>query len=258
MSGRGAERILHVIEWMAAAVRPVAFTEVVNALALPKSSALDLLRILVDAGYAERLEDGRYRLLRVPGEPIGESLGWGTLLRFTDAPLRDAVARTAESGFIAVLGDDRNVNYIAKVLPQREIYYDRDVTVPRRPHQVSSGIILLGGLGRDALYAYAEEERIAGRLTETNDQLAERVKTAFTSGIQVNRLGVVEGAGGMAVPIRSRDGKIIAALNIAGPAARLAGAVDEIEPVLREVAGIISKSLNWDNDPSGAAAIDAA
>ena len=51
MSGRGAERILATIEWLADAARPVAFAEVVRALDLPKSSALALLRTLVAAGY---------------------------------------------------------------------------------------------------------------------------------------------------------------------------------------------------------------
>ena len=120
MSGRGAERILQVIEWMAASMQPVGFAEVVRALELPKSSTLDLLRILVEAGYIEKLGDGRYRILRFPGEPTPEARAWGTLLRHAQGPLRDAVDSTGESGFIAVLAEDLNVQYIAKLLPQRE------------------------------------------------------------------------------------------------------------------------------------------
>ncbi|MEQ3625374.1 MAG: IclR family transcriptional regulator C-terminal domain-containing protein [Celeribacter sp.] len=254
MSGRGAERILQVIEWMAGEVRPVGFAEVVAALSLPKSSTLDLLRLLVDTGYAERLEDGRYRLRRLPGEPSAERRGWGTLLRHADAPLRRAVARTRESGFIAVLGDDLGIHYIAKVLPRREIYYDRDVTVARRPHQVSSGMILLGRLSHDALRDYAAAECAAGRYTGTEAELIQQVDTARRTGMQVTRVGIVEGAGGMAAPIRDRAGHVIAALNIAGPALRLGEAVAQIEPVLRDTADEISRSLGWEDrapDDSG-------
>lgn len=246
MSGRGAERVLQVIEWMAGELRPVGFTEVVKALSLPKSSTLDLLRLLGNAGYVERLEDGRYKLLRLPGEPTNDGRGWGSLLRHADGPLRKAVELTGESGFIAVLGDDMGVHYIAKVMPEREIRYDRDITIARRPHQVSSGLILLGALGHDELRAYAIDEREAGRYEHDASDLIARVEVAAEAGIQINRLGVVEGAGGMAAPIRNRDGRIIAALNISGPAERLGDAIESIEPVLRETAGIISASLGWD------------
>lgn len=253
MSGRGAERILQVVEWMAEELRPVGFAEVVHALSLPKSSTLDLLRILVEAGYAERLEDGRYRLLRLPGEPTLERRGWGTLLRHADGPLRKAVELSGESGFIAVLGDDMGVRYITKVLPKREIRYDRDVTVARRPHQVSSGMMLLGSLSPAALRAYAAAERKAGRYDGTDEALAEYVRAAVASGVQITRVGIVEGAGGMAAPIYSREGTIIAALNIAGPAQRLGDAVEQIEPILRETAETISRSLGWDAVPTSAA-----
>lgn len=249
MSGRGAERILQVVEWMAEQSQPVAFAEVVHALELPKSSTLDLLRILVDAGYVSRLENGRYQLLRLPGEPTIEGRGWGTLLRHAEDALRNAVEQTGESGFIAVLGKDYGVRYILKILPQREIRYDRDVTVARRPHQVSSGIILLGRLTRDELRTYCAVERAAGRYEGTDEALSETVAAAERRGFQLTRIGVVEGAGGMASPIFDRDGRVIAALNIAGPAQRLADAVDRIEPVLRETAELISRSLGWGGNP---------
>lgn len=249
MSGRGAERILHVIEWMAEAERPVGFAEACEALSLPKSSTLDLLRILVGAGYAERMADGRYRLLRLPGEPGTGRRGWGTLLRHAEAPLRRAVDLTGESGFIAVLGDDMELRYISKVLPEREIRYDRDVSIHRRPHQVSSGIVLLGRLTPDELQTYIAAERSAGRYADPDEGVTRTVAIARDAGIQINRAGVVEGAGGMAAPIRGRDGQIIAALNIAGPADRLGQALPQIEAVLRETADLISKALGWEPTP---------
>lgn len=254
MSGRGAERILQVIEWMAGEPHSVSFAEVVGALSLPKSSTLDLLRLLMEAGYVERLEDGRYRLVRLPGEPTADRQAWGTLLRHANEPLLEAVAKTGESGFIAVLGEGMSVVYIAKVLPEREIRYDRDVTVARRPHQVSSGIVLLGNLDEKGVRAYAAAERAAGRYSDTDDALVWEVRNAVDTGMQVTRVGVVEGAGGMAAPIRNRDGVILAALNIAGPADRLSQAVSVIEPILRNAADRVSQSLGWVLPPRDAVA----
>lgn len=243
MSGRGAHRILAIVEWMAKATGPVSFIEVVSGLALPKSSALDLLRILVEAGYVKKTEDGRYVLVRCPGEPNEDGLGLGVLLRHADRILRHTVELTQESGFVAVLTEDLSVRYIQNVLPEREIRYDRDVSVTRRPHLVSSGIILLGDFPEKRLREYVADERAAERFDGFAEDLIKKVSAAKISGFQCTTVGVVEGAGGMAAPIHGRGGQIIAALNIAGPADRIAKAADTIEPILREAAAKISRSL---------------
>lgn len=243
MSGRGAERILQVIEWMASVAEPVSFSQVVGALNLPKSSTLDLLRILVDAGYCEKIADGRYQLIRLPGEPGEGGQGYATLLRHAEPFVCQAVDATKESGFVAVLTADMDVQYILKVLPDREIKYDRDTAIARRPHQVSSGIVLLAGLSAGDLQQYAKTERSAGRYKGTDQELVEQVETAARAGFQVTAVGIVEGAGGVAAPIFGRDGKIVGALNIAGPAGRIGAQLDEIGPVLREAAAGISKAL---------------
>ncbi|MFV0490610.1 MAG: IclR family transcriptional regulator [Pseudorhodobacter sp.] len=246
MSGRGAERVLQLVEWLADQVNPVSLTDAVKSLSLPKSSALALLRILNDAGYVRRQDDGRYLLVRRPGEPTATGRGHGTLLRCADAYLRGAVEKSGESGFIATLDDDLGVQYIAKILPSREIRYDRNIDVPRRPHQVSSGIILLGGLTDAGLDAYITAEVAAGRLVEAGAaQLRADIARARSTGIWLSRKGVVEGAGGMAAPIRNRDGEIVAAINIAGPSSRLSAAAKKIEPILRQAADAISASLGW-------------
>lgn len=249
MSGRGAERILQILEWMSSETEPVSFVQVLAALAFPKSTTLDLLRILVAGKYAEKTPDGRYRLLRVPGEPSAPGQGYGTLLRLAEPSMRHAVEVTQESGFIAVLTEERDIRYISKILPDREIRYDRDVTVPRRPHQVSSGIILLGDFTQDALRDYVMAERAAGRFEGAFETLASQVRAAVTAGFQATKVGVVEGAGGMSAPIRGRDGKISAAINIAGPADRIAAAAGEIVPVLCETAATISQALGGGCQP---------
>lgn len=254
MSGRGAERILQLVEWLADQTVPVSLADAASALGSPKSSTLSLLRLLADAGYVERVDYGRYLLLRCPGAPAANGRGRGILLREADAILRKAVQDSGESGFIAVFGPDQGIQYIAKVLPAREIRYDRNIDVPRRPHQVSSGIILLGSLTNTELDAYIAAEDAAGRLAGDPQQLRDAIAKARAAGIQTNLKGVVEGAGGMAAPIRNMDGQIVAAINIAGPAPRLEDAAAEIEPILRKAAEEISISLGW--QPSNGVAKD--
>lgn len=234
MSGRGAERILLLVEWLAGQHDAITFSDAVAALGLPKSSTLALLRTLVDLGYVRRESDGRYRLYRLPGEPGGDHQVWGTLARLTENVLRDAVREAGESGFIAVLDDDSRVRYISKILPEREIRYDRDVSVARLAYQVASGLVLLTGFDNKKLQAYARQAaKDAGDVT-LRDTILEKVGTAKAQGHAVNLLGVIEGAAGVAAPIYDAAGQLRAAFNISGPAGRVADNVDKVVAVTRD------------------------
>lgn len=234
MSGRGAERILLLVEWLAGQHQAVAFSDAVAALGLPKSSTLALLRTLVDLGYVRRESDGRYRLYRLPGEPSGGHQVWGTLARLTEEILRDAVRQAGESGFIAVLDDESRVRYISKILPEREIRYDRDVSVARLAYQVASGLVLLTGFDAKDLEAYARKAAKDAGDAALHDVILEKVRTARAEGHAVNLRGVIEGAAGVAAPIYDTAGNLRAAFNISGPAERVAGNVEKVVAVTRE------------------------
>ncbi len=243
MSGRGAERILLLLEWMARQEGAVSFSDAVAALELPKSSALGLLRMLVDLGYAAREDDGRYRLCRLPGEPDDAHQAWGTLARLTDAVLHTAVREAGESGFLAVLDEDDRVRYISKLMPEREIRYDRDITVSRRAHQVTSGIVLLTGLSADRLAAYAARAAEEAGNPDLREAIFSKVEDARAAGHAVNLRGVVEGAAGVAAPVLDADGCVRAALNIAGPADRMAANIDQVIAVTCESAAQATAAL---------------
>lgn len=233
MTGRGSERILLLIEWLAEQTEPVTLSEAVTALDLPKSSALGLLRMLVDLGYVQRMEAVRYRLIRLPGEAGAQRSAWGTLLRLVGDSVQTAVDEAGESGFIAVFDELGAVRYLNKVMPKREIRYDRDITVARQPHQVTSGMVLLGGLDDAALEAYARTAIAEGRLSQPAEAFIHGVRAVEARGHAVNPRGVVEGAAGVAAPIFDSDGHLVAALNIAGPADRFASNLDRIIDITR-------------------------
>jgi len=184
--------------------------------------------MLVDLGYVERTDPTHYRLVRLPGEMTGAKSSWGSLLRLLADPLLQAVAATGESGFLAVLTDGKTVHYLNKIMPEREIRYDRDITVPRLACKVSSGIVLLGSLPTDDMETYAVAAARAGDTMLTAADLVAEVQEALNKGYHANPRGIVEGAAGVAAPIRDRSGTIVAALNIAGPAARMSESLGDI------------------------------
>lgn len=239
MSGRGAERILDVIEWLSAQPGPVSLADAVHALDLPKSSTLLLLRALVERHYVERLSNGRYRLVRLPGEASAGRQAWSTILRVAEPLLQKAFEESAETGFIAVL-DGGRIRYLNKLLPAREIRYDRDITHLRPAHKVASGMVLLAALTPDELAAYladlpAEEAR--------DPAVREAIERARRDGYAANLNGVVEGAAGVAAAIHDGDGRVVAAVNISGPRDRLNAHLDLVISVVAKTAREISDEL---------------
>ncbi len=226
MSGRGSERILTLIEWLAEQRAPVALADVAGALAMPKSSALGLVRTLVEHGYVERNAAGSYRLIRLPGEPAGTRPAHGTLVRVLDPFVRTLVAEVQETGFIAVLDADRNVAYLIKHLPNREVRYDRDISRLRAAHQVASGHILLGGLAPADLTTYAENAAVTDGDPTLSTAIPALVERAQADGYAVNSHGRVDGAAGVAAPLVDGSDTIQAALNIAGPRERFIAQLD--------------------------------
>ena len=243
MSGRGAERILDAVEWFATTTSPVTYTEFVHALDVPKSSAVLMLQLLVRRNYIERLDDHRYRLLRLPGESIDGGVTWGTILRLADRHLRDAVASIEESGFVAVLQDER-VRYLNKILPAREIRYDRDIVPTRAPHQVASGIVFLAGFSQQRLAQYLADLKDVER-----QEIIERIEESRRDGIAVNLHGVVEGAAGVAAPVLDAGGRVVAAINISGPRERFITNLDRIKSAVVTVAGAVTQEVT--HDPQG-------
>ncbi|OKH86479.1 IclR family transcriptional regulator [Thalassospira sp. TSL5-1] len=243
MTGRGAERILEVIEWLACQSAGRTLTDLVSDLDLPKSSALMLLRTLVRHGYVMRDDAGLYHIRRLPGEVSDDRRAWGTVLRLVESSLREAVRMTDETGFIGVFNDAQQVRYLNKMLPAREIRYDRDISVARIAAHVATGQVLLAGLSDADLKAYCV------RLASTHDDvdadvLMAQINAVRINGYSLNLQGRIEGAAGIAAPIFDRNGQMVAALNIAGPRERIAARQDEILSVVIKAAQQASAAVS--------------
>lgn len=239
MSGRGVERVLDMIEWFAASPEGASLSEIAAALAMPKSSALLMLQSLTERGYIQKLGSGGYQLLRLPGEISPDGRNYGALIALVSPYLYDAVQETGESGFVAVL-EGSSIRYLNKVLPKREILYDRDIGPTRPAHKVASGVVLLAA-GSDAeVEAYAMTASLS---EEEHSKLRDAIASARASGFYLNAMGVVEGAAGAAAPIVDANGKAIAALNISGPQVRFVTNSGRISDVVRETAVAISEEL---------------
>ena len=244
MSVPSAIRILNLIEWLAAQSAAVSLTQASQALNLPKSSTLLLLKTLVEEGYAARDDDGGYRLTRLPGEPSPGNPAWGTLLRIAEPYLQKAVAEGRETGFIAVLTDEMRIHYLTKILPDKEIHYDRDISRDREPpHDVASGLAILSALPEDEFEAYLAGLPADAPDADRPDFIRDRIRTTRAEGYAVNLKGRVDGASGVAVPVLDLDGRPVAAVNLSGPTDRVVDKIDIIARAAMRAARDLSREL---------------
>lgn len=241
MSGRGADRILELVEWLAQQERARSLVDVVDALSLPKSSALMLLRTLVEKGYVSRGDSGLYLLQRLPGEAGVDKYAWGTIVRKLTPLIQQAVDLTDESGFVGVFDKEMRVKYLNKILPAREIRYDRDITVSRDAFQVTSGQVLLAQLSGADLNKYFSDSGLYG--LSKRQEVENKLKEVKECGYAVNLKGTVEGAAGVAAPIFDKHGNCVAAVNIAGPHDRIKEKKKLIIKIVIDLAQKASSSL---------------
>lgn len=239
MSGRGVERMLDLLEWLGHTPGPNGLAAISTALDMPKSSTLLMLRSLTERGYLERLPEGDYLLRRLPGDITAGQNANGALLALSTPYLARAVEEAGESGFVAVLEGDQ-IRYLNKLLPSREIRYDRDISKTRPAHKVASGIVLLA-VGHDTDIAdYAQRAALS---PGERAALEKAIASARAEGVYLNLNGVVEGAAGAAAVIRDAKGHALGAINISGPQSRLAANSALVSDVVRETARALSDEL---------------
>lgn len=222
MSGRGVERILDLIEWFAATPGPVSLAQISAALGMPKSSALQMLRTLAERGYVLRDAAGHYSLARLPGEITASGDSRGALLALAAPMIARAVEDVGESGFLAVL-ERTEIRYLNKILPRREIRYDRDMSMTRPAHKVASGVVILAHMPAEIVAAF-----VAALPEDEATDLRAAMDAARRDGVFMNAHGVVEGAAGVAAAIFDAQGRVVGAVNLSGPQGRIAAAADHV------------------------------
>ena len=158
---------------------------------------------------------------RLPGERQDGTV-WPALVRVASPVIRELVGTLRESGFIGVLAG-RRVRYLVKVLPDREVVYNRNIDVERIPHQTASGLAILSALPTAEVEDYfsaiddpqlRDGEAALALLRATLIDARER-------GVASNMQGVFDGAAGAAAPVLDRAGRPVGAINISGPLERV-------------------------------------
>ncbi|MEU2562032.1 IclR family transcriptional regulator C-terminal domain-containing protein [Streptomyces longispororuber] len=217
------------------------------ATGLPRATARRALLTLRHLGYADS-QGPVYHLL-----PRVLDLGYARLssLTLTDISrphLAELAALLDESASVAVL-DGPDIRYLARAATSRILRMDitSGTRLPAWP--TSMGRVLLAALPPAELaarIARSERRSLTPHTLTSPRALTAAVGAAARDGYALVDQELQEGLRSLAVPLRDRDGRVVAALNVAVHAGRSAPqeTLERVLPALRDTASCIEAELS--------------
>lgn len=243
-SVQSLERALAILDQLCHGEQPTGVTEFARKLRLAKSTVHRLLATLERAGFVVRTADTKYRL----GLKFWE-MGCAAIrelnVREVARPVMETLARrTGETVHLSVW-DQGEVIYIDKVDGTNPIRVHSTIGGRAPAHATASGLALLAhqkaatqaGVLRRSLRRFTERTITAPRRLQHRLEEIRREGYAFSVGAWH------PGSAGVAAPIGSHAGSVVAALSVAGPAERIVTRVPELGRMVRAAAEEISRAL---------------
>lgn len=234
---------LDVMAILAAQPAGMTLTEMAAAAGLTRAGARRLLLTLAASGHVR--QDGRRftltpKLLTLARQWLDGNSLWG----FAEPHMREVAMRLNESCSAAVLADE-DVVYVARVPGERIMRVALNVGTRLPAYCTSMGRVLLSGLGEEELRHFLARARISTHTEKTvtdREALFAEIRRAAAEGYAAVDEELEIGLRSIAVPIRDRSGKVVAAINVSTQSARysVAAMEREILPLLRRAAGEIA------------------
>jgi IclR family acetate operon transcriptional repressor len=244
-SVRNAARVL---KQFSSREREFGVSELARRLELGKSTVHRLVTTLTTEHLLEQNPDnGKYRL-GLAVYDLGAAVATHLDLHEAVVPPMERLRNTTgETVQVAVL-DGREVVYVERLDSPHTLRLFLDVGRRNWAHSTATGKCLLAHLPQPDLDRVLDGWEMA-QLTAytTTDQallrkeLAQIRRQGYAKNLNESEVGVLS----VAAPIRGAIGPVVAALSVAGPAARMDPVLDRITTGVVEAAGIASRRLGY-------------
>lgn len=220
------DRALDILEELADADRALGVGELAERTGLPQGTVHRLLQSLQARGYVRRSPARKYAL-GTGSLRLGDA-AQRALVRSARPVLAGLVGLTGETANMAVLeGDD--VVYVAQVSSPHTLRMFAEVGRHVPPHSTAVGKVLLAALPRDRVVALLRRTGLPARtpttITDPEAFLAE-LDRVRAQGWAADEEEQETGIRCIAVPV-GRDGRVVAALSVSGPADRFTTATSD-------------------------------
>ena len=230
-------RGLRVIEIFEGRTEGLTVTDVARETGFSRAAVRRLLITLELLGYAEIT--GRVYRLRPPVLKLGFSYLSSTSLATMAQPVLERVTEAAhESSSLSVLDDDQ-VLYLARSTAKRVMSVGLSVGSRLPAYCTSMGRVLLAALPDEELTTVLnrlEIKALTPKTTVDKSLLQEIIRRVRMEGFALADEELELGLRSLAVPVKTRSGRVIAAMNTGVHAARVSAAdmIARFLPILRE------------------------
>lgn len=231
------ERGLAVMEILARHPSGMTLTEMAEEAGLTRAGARRFLLTLVATGYATQA--GRVFSLSPRLLTVARTwLGGGSLWSFAAPIMRTVAAQLNEACSAAILSGE-DVVYVARIPGRRILSVSLDVGTRLPAYCTSMGRMLLAGLISGEIDTFLGQATIERRTPKTITDtrlLADAITKAKSDGFAIVDEELELGLRSIAVPIRDRAERTVAAINVSTQSARftIAEMEREILPALLE------------------------
>lgn len=217
-SVKSAVRTLRILELFDAAEKPLGLKQITSQLNLPKSSAFMLVNTLLNEGYLEESEKNTFKLTAV----LKENSRWiggisRTISRAAASEMDVLLDIFEESVVLGCPTPALDIQIISDRQCKKEMGY-RAAQQPFLPAWCSAmGHAILAFLPEQRVIDYLdsfERKPITSKTTTEKTEIMKRLETCRRRGYALNIDERIDGASGIAVPIRDTEGNPHAAINI--------------------------------------------
>lgn len=216
----GLRRGLLVLETLATEGRPMSVSDIGKRIGLSRSSMFRLAYTLQHMGFVEEVAETKALRLGARVLNIGYAyLASQSLIEVARPELEALRDRTSVSSHLAIL-DRREILYLSCMQTKSGFLSTMNVGTRLPAYATPMGWLLLGDRTAAQIAALYPERSFAPLTEQTPrnpGELLQRIAAAATAGHAISH-GVVEpGGSSIAAPVRDREGRVVAAIDVSAP-----------------------------------------
>ncbi|MDD7973101.1 IclR family transcriptional regulator [Roseinatronobacter alkalisoli] len=254
---KSVDKALRLLEILSQSDRPMRLRDISDASGLTRSNAFRMLQTLRDLGYVQQNGDGSYydltlKLFEVSARKVASN----SLVSAAHPILQRLSEHVTENVMLSVREDLTSV--VIDRIESRAFVRTFAYLGARAPlHTVSGGKVLLAYAPDEVVAAMSQNlVRFTARTITDPDRLAQEIAAIRKRGYATAFHEINEAARGVAVPIRSRHGDVVAALSISGPMEDLSDElIGDFVAFLKEHAALIERAWPGTNQGAGLSSV---
>ena len=248
---QSVEKLLDIIELMAETSVPIRLNDLSNKLNMPSATVYRFLKTLINRDYVKKNNENSKYFLTLKLKHYSDLIESNFNLSNTVHPyLRKLAEITGESASLVVMEDNMAI-YIDKFDGSNRMIKSFQRIGYRAPlYCTGVGKVLLTELSKEKrteiLKDFLPFEKLTKNTITNMNDLEDELKNIVKNGLSYDNEECEIGAKCVAAPIRDFSGKIIAAISVSGPTARIDnGNIHKIEQTLLNISYKISSILGF-------------